>query len=157
MSRVCGSQSTKRGIPPAWITAAAVAKNVLEGTRTCFPPTPKIRKAISRAAVPLLTAQAKGIPTKEANSSSKCLPCEPRVSCPDNSTSFILPKTSSISGGFMPSLKLGTLRRALADISGRLRLLPNSQQGHGGYTTDLLPIELRYSKPNLSFHTNTIV
>ena len=34
---VSGATSAKRGLPPAWITAAAVAKNVFAGTTTSRP------------------------------------------------------------------------------------------------------------------------
>jgi hypothetical protein len=57
-ANVSGSMSAKRGTPPACTTAAAVAKKVLEGTMTFFPSTPMVRKRISSALVPLLTAMA---------------------------------------------------------------------------------------------------
>ena len=64
-ANVAGSMSAKRGTPPAWTTAAAVAKNVLAGTITVRPSRPRpasgsasARRAISSAAVPLLTATA---------------------------------------------------------------------------------------------------
>ena len=53
---VSGETSARRGIPPACTTAAAVAKKVLVGMTTSRPSTAKVRKMISRALVPLLTA-----------------------------------------------------------------------------------------------------
>ena len=57
---VSGATSAKRGVPPAWSTAAAVAKNVFVGTTTSRPSTPIVRRMISIALVPLLTATANG-------------------------------------------------------------------------------------------------
>ena len=55
---VAGSQSAKRGVAPAAMTAAAVAWNVLAGTTTSRPVTPTARSTISRALVPDATAMA---------------------------------------------------------------------------------------------------
>ena len=59
---------------PAWITAAAVAKNVFAGTTTSRPSTPIVRRMISIALVPLLTATANGASCRARNASSSS-PC----------------------------------------------------------------------------------
>ena len=81
-ARLFGSVSTKTGSPPAWITAAAVAKNVLAGTMTVRPSTPTLRSMISRAAVPLATATAWAQPWRAAKACSKRSVTGPRVSDP---------------------------------------------------------------------------
>src|ERR1700674_1218147 len=66
MPKVSGSMSTSTGRPPAWTTAAAVAKKVLVGTSTSRPATPSERRMISSALVPLLTATAWRVPQSAA-------------------------------------------------------------------------------------------
>src|SRR5687767_3295142 len=68
---VLGSTSAKTGRPPWWSTACAVAMNDSAGMITSSPrPTPAAASAMCRAAVPLLVARQKRLPTKRANSAS---------------------------------------------------------------------------------------
>ena len=72
------------------MAAAAVAKKVLVGTTTSRPSTPRVRKMISRAPVPLLTAMACGTWWRRANASSNSRVRGPRVSEPARSDSSIM-------------------------------------------------------------------
>ena len=59
-ANVSGSMSANTGRAPARSAASAVAKNVLAGTMTSRPATSSPRRIISRDAVPLDTAIARG-------------------------------------------------------------------------------------------------
>src|SRR2546422_7719194 len=89
MANDTGSISTSTGRAPACKTAAAVAKNVLVGTRTSLPSTPNARRMISRELVPLLTAIARRAPQNLANCCSNSAPYLPNVNCPVASTSWM--------------------------------------------------------------------
>src|SRR6185295_7919810 len=107
-----GSVSINTGRPPACITAAAVAKNVLAGTRTSFPSTPKARKAISIAEVPLLTATACLTLQPAANFSSNSAPYFPSVSWPVSRTSAMRSAIQRRSSGEKSMRAEGTDRKA---------------------------------------------
>lgn len=64
MVNVRGSTSTKTGSPWWWMTAVAEARKVRAGTSTSSPgSTPAAATAAWRAAVPLLKARQKRLPT----------------------------------------------------------------------------------------------
>ncbi len=66
-----GSTSANTASAPVSRTALAVAMKVNDGTTTWSPgPTPRARRASSRAVVPFETAEAWRAPIVEANSSS---------------------------------------------------------------------------------------
>ena len=102
--------STRTGRPPAWTTAAAVAKKVLVGTRTSLPSTPSALRMISSELVPLLTAMPWRHPQNWANFCSNSAPYLPRVNCPVDSTSWIRSAIQSRSSGRNWILAAGTVR-----------------------------------------------
>src|SRR3989304_2956690 len=81
-----GATSKSLTLPPAWRTAAGVAKKVFVGTITVFPFTPKQRRIISRALVPLLTAIVYSVPATLLKADSNSSVKGPRVSRPDFKT-----------------------------------------------------------------------
>src|SRR5215468_2250781 len=89
VDRVRGSVSISTGFAPAARAAAAVAKNVFAGSRTSRPATPRPRRMISSAAVPLLIAIACLAPTNSANRASKASPYGPNVKRPVVRTSLM--------------------------------------------------------------------
>src|SRR2546427_9104466 len=105
-----GSISTSTGRAPACTTAAAVAKNVLVGTRTSFPSTPSTRRIISKELVPLLTAMACRTPQNLANCCSNSAPYLPSVNCPVASTSWIRSAIQARSSGRNWIFAAGTRR-----------------------------------------------
>ena len=72
--------STNTGSAPQWITAAAVATKVRDGTSTSSPgPMPSAFSARNSAVVPLETATASRVPAKRANSFSNASVRAPAV------------------------------------------------------------------------------
>src|SRR4030095_2289374 len=72
--------STSTGLAPQWITAAAVATNVSDGTSTSSPgPMPSAFSVRNSAAVPLETATPSLVPAKPANAFSKASVRGPEV------------------------------------------------------------------------------
>src|SRR6266850_4136724 len=72
--------STSTGFAPQWITAAAVATNVIDGQRTSSPgPMPSAFRARNSAAVPLQTATASAVPQRIANALSNACVRGPAV------------------------------------------------------------------------------
>ena len=91
---VSGSQSTRIGRAPVWITVAAVEAKVSVGTSTSSPgPMPSASSPRCRPAVAELTATACGASTAAAKASSKARVFGPIVSHPERSVST----TASIS------------------------------------------------------------
>jgi len=77
---VSGRQSTNTGVAPQWLTASAVAMNVLTGTTTSSPgPTPAACRARRTASVPELTPAQKRTPQYSAKAASKAAPSGPSV------------------------------------------------------------------------------
>src|SRR5215467_10107421 len=90
------------------MAAAAVAKNVLVGTRTSWPPTPSVRRMISSALVPLFTAIACWVLQNQANFCSNSAPYFPSVSWPVLSTSWIRSAIHARSSGINWIFAAGT-------------------------------------------------
>ena len=80
MQCVRASMSAKTGVAPALTTAPAVAKKLTPGTITSSPGrTPRARRAIVSASVPLATPMQCRRPMKAANSDSKASTSGPRM------------------------------------------------------------------------------
>ncbi len=80
MRPLLSRQSTKTGVAPMWLTASAVAMNVLAGTMTSSPGlTPAASSASLTASVPELTPTAWLQPQNAAKASSNCWSSGPMV------------------------------------------------------------------------------
>src|SRR6188508_3258392 len=101
MLRVSGSTSTSTGVAPTWWMTPTVAENVRGVVMTSSPgPTPRVARAVCRAAVQELTPRAAGAPTRAANSDSNRWDLGPVVIQPDRRVSTTSEISSSpIDGG----------------------------------------------------------
>ncbi len=97
---VTGSMSANTGRARSYSAAFADATNENGLVTTSSPsPTPTARRARCRPAVPLLTAQACGAPTRAANRRSNSARRGPSDNCPERSTSITARSSASPSTG----------------------------------------------------------
>ncbi len=107
---VTGSMSANTGLAPSYTIALAEATNDSGLVTTSSPAsTPTARNARCNPAVPLLTAQAYGAPTRAANMRSNSASFGPSESCPERSTSSTARSSASPSTGLARGIKLRNL------------------------------------------------
>src|SRR5437870_9826234 len=106
MFRSESTTSANTGVAPAWTITFAVAGQVIGVVITSSPgPTPTLRSARWRAAVPEATARTCSAPTYSAKRRSSSAALGPVVSQPERSVSATASISSSpIAGGWNPSI-----------------------------------------------------